>query len=237
MYVAGLKIFEVTYVGINRIREGRSQKKMNHERRSPHPSVKSMQTTKKPETTEGELIGRAQNGDMDAFSSLMEGVQARLLAQAIVFCGDPDLARDLVQETMIAAWKNLKRFDGSCQLFTWLYVILQRQHGRARGWFSRRLPSPTPEQILAGSRREATAVSKNSNFGDDESELLRAIVSALPPKHREVIRLRFYADASEAETARALGISTGTVKSRLHHALKKLQGMKEKLNLLRAEDH
>jgi RNA polymerase sigma-70 factor (ECF subfamily) len=196
-----------------------------------------MPNIESPETNERELIGRAQKGDVDAFSILMEGLQPRLLAQAIVFCRDPDLARDLMQETMIAAWKSLKRFDGSCQLFTWLYIILQRQHGRARGWFSRRLPSPTPEQILAGSRREATVSSENSDFGADESEILRAIVSALPPKHREVIRLRFYADASEAEMASALGISVGTVKSRLHHALKKLQGMREKLNLLRTEDH
>ena len=196
-----------------------------------------MQTVEPPETTESELVARAQNGDLDAFSRLMEGVQPRLLSQAIVFCQDPDLARDLMQETMIAAWKSLKRFDGTCQLFTWLYVILQRQHGRARGWFSRRLPSPTAEQILAGSQREAAAGTENSDFGSDEAELVRSLVSALPPKHREVIRLRFYADASEAETASALGISVGTVKSRLHHALKKLQGMREKLNLLRGEEH
>jgi len=196
-----------------------------------------MQNVELTETIERELISRAQKGDVEAFSSLMEGVQARLLAQAIVFCSDPDLARDLVQETMIAAWKSLKRYDGSCQLFTWLYVILQRQHGRARGWFSRRLPAPTAEQILAGSRREATAATENSEIGADESEILRAIVATLPPKHQQVIRLRFYADASEAETAGALGISVGTVKSRLHHALKKLQGMREKLNLLRTGDH
>ena len=196
-----------------------------------------MQTAEQSETTEGELIDHAQNGDVDAFSSLMEGLQPRLLSQAIVFCSDSDLARDLVQETMIAAWKSLKRFDGSCQLFTWLYVILQRQHGRARGWFSRRLPSPTAEQILAASRRETAADTEGSGFGADESQLLRSLVSALPPKHREVIRLRFYADASEAETASALGISVGTVKSRLHNALKKMQGMREKLNLLRVEEH
>ena len=196
-----------------------------------------MQIIEPTETIERELISRAKKGDVEAFSSLMEGMQARLLAQAIVFCSDPDLARDLVQETMIAAWKSLKRYDGSCQFFTWLYVILQRQHGRARGWFSRRLPSPTAEQILAGSRREATAVTENSEIGADESEILRAIVATLPPKHREVVRLRFYADASEVETAGALGISIGTVKSRMHHALKKLQGMREKLNLLRTGDH
>ena len=70
-----------------------------------------------------------------------------------------------------------------------------------------------------------------------ESELLRAMVKALPARHREVIRLRFYADAGEAEVAAALGISQGTVKSRLHHALKKLRHMKEKMNRLHDAAH
>ena len=192
-----------------------------------------MQNVELADATEEELIDRAKKGEVEAFSILMEVMQPRLLAQAIVFCGDPELARDLVQETMIAAWKSLKRYDGTCQLFTWIYVILQRQHGRMRGWFSRRLPSPTAEQILAGSRREVVADAGGSEVGGDESEILRTIVARLPTKHREVIRLRFYADASEAETARALGVSIGTVKSRMHHALKKLQRMREKLNLLR----
>ena len=59
----------------------------------------------------------------------------------------------------------------------------------------------------------------------------------LPARHREVIRLRYYAEASEAEIASALGTSPGTVKSRLHHALEKLRRMKEKMNRLRAAAH
>ena len=63
------------------------------------------------------------------------------------------------------------------------------------------------------------------------------MVAALPVRHRAVIRLRFYQDASEAEIAAALGISQGTVKSRLHHALQKLRSMKEKMNRLRGAAH
>ena len=198
-----------------------------------------MPSAEAPTTTQQALISRAQAGEVDAFSRLMEEEQPRLQAQAIAFCHDPELARDLVQETMIAAWKSLGRFDGSCQLFTWLYVILLRQHQRAQAWFSRRLPSPSAAQIKAASRQQAatTAAGDDQGIGSDESELLRSAVSSLPKKHQEVIRLRFYADASEAETASALGISAGTVKSRMHHALKKLQRMKEKLNLLRAGEH
>jgi RNA polymerase sigma-70 factor (ECF subfamily) len=162
----------------------------------------------------------------------MEVEQSRLLGQALVFCGDADLAKDLVQETMIAAWKSFSRYDGSCRFFTWLYVILLRQHQRTLGWFSQRLPLATLEQQATASRYEAAAECGAGMQGPQEADLLRAMLMALPVRHRAVVRLRFYADASEAEIAAALGISPGTVKSRLHHAMEKLRRMKEKLNRL-----
>lgn len=195
-----------------------------------------MAQTEQQDTKQAELIILAKSGDLDAFSELMERLQPRLLAQAVSFCGDPESAKDLVQDAMIAAWKSLGRFDGSCQPFTWLYVILQRQHLRSLGWFARRIPLATSAQALTASRHE-DAANDGHSIGSDESRQLRSMVSALPRKHREVIRLRFYAEASEQETAAALGISVGTVKSRLYHAMEKLRRMREKLNLLRPEPH
>ncbi len=183
------------------------------------------------------LLALAQGGDVAAFSRLMEAEQPRLQAQALAFCADPHLAQDLVQETMIAAWKNLPRFDGSCRLFTWLYVILLRQHRRSLGWFSRRLPLATAEQQTASHRQETAPEVTAAGPTATETELLRTMLTALPTRHREVVRLRFYAQASDAEIAAALGISPGTVKSRLHHALEKLRRMKEKVSLLRDLAH
>lgn len=165
----------------------------------------------------------------------MRELQLRLMAQALAFCGSETAAQDLVQETMIEAWKSLRRFDGTCALFTWLHVILLRRHRRWLGWFSRRLPLATVEQQRAAAQRETGTTPAENLAG--ESELLRAMVTALPARHREVVQLHFYAGASEAEMAAALGISPGTVKSRLHHALKKLRRMKEKMNRLRGSAH
>lgn len=185
-----------------------------------------------------DLIALARDGDVEAFSYLMEEMQPQLMGQALAFCGDNQRAQDLVQETMIAAWKSLARFDGSCRFFTWLYVILLRQHQRALGWFSRRLPLATLEQQAAASRFEPTATGSDVQSTEAaEAELLRAMLTALPARHREVVRLRFYAEASEAEIAAALDISPGTVKSRLHNALTKLRRMKEKMNQLRGGSH
>jgi len=190
-----------------------------------------------PADHHADLIALARDGDLAAFSRLMEELQPRLTGQALAFCGDRHLAQDLVQETMIAAWKSLARFDGSCRFFTWLYVILLRQHRRTLGWFSRRLPLATLEEQAAASRFESVDASETENAGNAEADLLRAMLTALPPRHREVVRLRFYAEASETEIAAALGISAGTVKSRLHHALTKLRRMKEKVNQLRGAAH
>ena len=182
------------------------------------------------------LLALARAGDTRAFSQLMEAEQSRLLAQAQTFCADRYLAQDLVQETMITAWKSLHRFDGSCRLFTWLYVILLRQHQRSLGWFSRRLPLATLEQ-QASAERQIAQTPEPDVAAAAEAELLQTMIAALPARHREVIRLRFFAQASEAEIALALGVAVGTVKSRLHHGLEKLRRMKEKMNLLRGTDH
>ena len=184
-----------------------------------------------------DLLALARDGDVSAFSRIMEAEQPRLMAQALAFCGNAHLAQDLVQETMIAAWKSLHRFDGSCRLFTWLYVILLRQHRRSLGWFLRRLPLATLEQQAMAARHEPATPDEGDGADAAEAELLRAMLTALPARHREVVRLRFYAGAGEAEIAAALGISPGTVKSRLHHALEKLRRMKEKVNRLRGAAH
>jgi RNA polymerase sigma-70 factor, ECF subfamily len=184
-----------------------------------------------------DLLASARDGDVAAFSRIMEAEQPRLMAQALAFCGNAHLAQDLVQETMIAAWKSLHRFDESCRFFTWLYVILLRQHRRSLSWFSRRLPLATMEQQAMAARHEPATPEACDGAGAAEAELLRAMMAALPTRHREVIRLRFYAEAAETEIAAALGISAGTVKSRLHHALEKLRRMKEKVNRLRDAAH
>ena len=193
--------------------------------------------TSSPPDDATHLLALARDGDVAAFSRIMEAEQPRLMAQALAFCGNAHLAQDLVQETMIAAWKSLHRFDGSCRLFTWLYVILLRQHRRSLGWFARRLPLATLEQQAMAARHEPASPEPGDGADAAEAELLRAMMAALPARHREVIRLRYYAGAGEAEIAAALGISPGTVKSRLHHALEKLRRMKEKVNHLRGAAH
>jgi RNA polymerase sigma-70 factor, ECF subfamily len=183
------------------------------------------------------LLTRACAGDADAFCRLIEPMQARLLAQATALASDPITAEDLVSETLVEAWKSLPRYDHTCRLSTWLYAILlhrQQKHlRRARRW-------PLPFAWFSSSEAEALQAQQNrlpasglnpaeSVARNETNERLRQCLNALPEKHREVILLRFFEDASLPDIAAVLGCSIGTVKSRLHHALEKLRQMK--LNL------
>jgi RNA polymerase sigma-70 factor, ECF subfamily len=176
-------------------------------------------------------IAQAKTGDREAFSLLMEGYQSRLHGQALAFVKDSDEAQELVQETMIEAWKSFPRFDGSCRLFTWLYVILLRRRRRRHAQNSRTLPLATLAQQAWAHR--AAPEGPDAETQASEAALLRSMVETLPEGHRNVVRLRFYAQADEAEIAASLGISQGTVKSRMHHALEKLRSMTEKVPLFR----
>jgi RNA polymerase sigma-70 factor (ECF subfamily) len=191
----------------------------------------------------GELLTSARAGDAQAFCRLTEPLQTRLLRQAAALSGDVSAAEDLVAETLVEAWKSLARYDESCRFSTWLYAILLHRHQKWRrrarsrpvtlAWlpvFERdnvvarqeNIPSPEPSPAEDAARNETSA-------------LMRACIARLPEKHRRIILLRFFEDASLPDMAHVLGCPVGTVKSRLHHALERLRGMKMNLPEMRGD--
>ena len=182
-------------------------------------------------------LTRARAGDAEAFCRLTEPLQTRLLRQAVAMSGDVSAAEDLVAETLVEAWKSLARYDESCRFSTWLYAILLHRHqkwlrrARSRPVALARLPifqrddlAAQQENISSLEPSPAEAAARNEN-----SALMRECITRLPEKHRRIILLRFFEDASLPDMARVLGCPVGTVKSRLHHALEKLR--KIKMNL------
>jgi len=188
-------------------------------------------------TASGELLTRARAGDGAAFCRLTGPVQARLLRQATAMTGDLSVAEDLVSETLVEAWKSLPNYDESCRFSTWLYAILLH---RRQKWARRVRSRPQALAWLPAFEREKLAARQENlpSPGPSPSENaaqnefcagLRQWVDRLPEKHRRVILLRFFEDASLPDMAQVLGCPVGTVKSRLHHALEKLREMKMNL--------
>jgi RNA polymerase sigma-70 factor, ECF subfamily len=157
--------------------------------------------------------------------------ETRLLRQAMTLCGQASLAEDLAQDTLVEAWKCLRRYNGKCQFFTWLCAILLNRY---RNTVRERRPLPF-SAFREHDRNEAEdslgLLADPESRPDEEAQrserasLLRGCIEALPAKHQEIIHLRFFADDSLGGIAAALGCSVGTVKSRLFHALDKLRGM------------
>ena len=185
-----------------------------------------------------ELLARACAGETAAFCRLIEPLQARLLGQAAALAGDLSAAEDLVSETLVEAWKGLPRYNQTCRLSTWLYAILLRRH-----WKSNRRARSRPVSLAGLPFFEAQNFhERQANLpapGPSPAEMLarhetglqlQRCLESLPEKHRQVIRLRFFEDASLPDMAAVLGCSIGTVKSRLHHALEKLRKMKMNLS-------
>jgi RNA polymerase sigma-70 factor, ECF subfamily len=184
-----------------------------------------------------ELLARARGGDAPAFCRLLEPLQTRLLRQAAALTGDVSMAEDLVSETRVRAWKHLSRYNQTCRLSTWLYAILLHCHqetarrARSRPVSLARLPfSQASELHQQHENLPSSGPSPVEAAAQNEAAMqLNRCIDTLSEKHRDIIRLRFFAGASLPEMAAILGCSIGTVKSRLHHTIEKLRKMKMNL--------
>ena len=177
------------------------------------------------------LLDQARAGDAEAFGELCRVYETRLLRQAIALGGNVTMAEDLAQDTLVEAWKCLRRYNGRCQFFTWLCaILLNRYRNTVRE--KRPLPWSAFSKQDQGEFQDRIAnLADHDPLPDQAAELheqaalVRGCIDALPTKHQQVVYLRFYVDDSLEGIAAALGCSVGTVKSRLFHALEKLRRM------------
>ena len=155
-----------------------------------------------PHTVDVEVVRRAQLGSAVAFEQLVVELGPTLHRFLSYRLHDEGEARDALQETLTAAWQGLPRLEQPAKLRSWLLGIAAK---KAADVARRRTPAYDPEPELRGR--------------DDESLLeLREAILALSPKLRDVLLLRYLLGFSEEETAAALGIRLGTLKSRTNRA-------------------
>jgi RNA polymerase sigma-70 factor (ECF subfamily) len=140
-----------------------------------------------------------------------------LLAYVSRLLSDSHHAEDVVQETMLRAWRNAERLTperGS--VVSWL---LRVAHNVAVDKIRARRARPDEVEETA-----APAVSLDDHAGDVvESLFVARALEHLTPAHRQVLREVYFADRTAAEAAKVLGLPVGTVKSRVHHALRQLR--------------
>ena len=169
---------------------------------------------------ERELVLRAQRGDSRAYEELVRPHQEIAFRVAYVITRNAADAEDAVQEALVKAWRALGRFRAGEPMRPWLLQIAAneaRNRRRSAGRRERLTLRATESPGEAAPSPEETLLRTS-----DRARLLEAL-DALPDPAREVLACRYLLDLSEEETAGALDVRVGTVKSRSARALEKLR--------------
>ena len=167
-----------------------------------------------------EIIEACRSGDRVAFRALYDLYKDRVYSIALYFFhGDPAAAGDVTQQVFLKLMTSIHQFRGDAEFSTWLYrLVVNACMDAAR---SRRPDAVTSDRsrmegfAAPGSQEEDYARAQMANS-------VRAAVSALPPKFRIAVLLRYFDELSYEQMAKALHCSMGTVASRLSRGHKML---------------
>jgi RNA polymerase sigma-70 factor (ECF subfamily) len=198
---------------------------------SPPAEASNREARRQEAEEDRELIGLAQQGDQAAFRRLVERHQRRAFSIALGLVRDENDARELVQEAFLRVYRGLNSFQGGSSFFTWLYRIvtnlaidLMRKPGRReREAESQDDQSVDEDTVFPFVSRIDGADPIDVMRRREIAQRIQTALDALPPYHRGVILMREVEGMSYEEMAQAMGVSKGTIMSRLFHARQKLQ--------------
>ena len=172
---------------------------------------------------DSELLRQAQSGNEAAFGTLMRSHYERIFRLVYSIVRNEADARDICQEVWLKVWRELPKFRGDSKFTTWLHPIATHRaldHLRKRRrWFDRFLPFGDSESDAVQVPEPSTTDDAGKQAeGAERRAAIQAALASLPPKLRAVLALREVEGLSYEEIAKAVGIPTGTVMSRLYHA-------------------
>jgi RNA polymerase sigma-70 factor (ECF subfamily) len=168
------------------------------------------------------LLAASRAGDQRALEALLARHQTQVYRFSVKMCRDPEDAKDVLQDTLLAMARGVQDFRGASSISTWLYTIARSFciKKRRRGKFA-------PEEERSLDTDVATKATRLAAPGDNPDEALagreieRALkeaIARLEPMYREVLLLRDVEGLTAPEVAEVVGISVVAVKSRLHRA-------------------
>lgn len=170
------------------------------------------------------MVLGAQGGDREALSKLIDLYDQRLLYFVRRIVGETDGAFDVLQSVWLTVHRKLASLRSPDAFRVWLYRIA---HDQAISELRRKSRRPLPIDDVESMQ---TITEGNGDAETcDNAELVHRALQDLSVDHRRVLTLRFVEDMSMEEIASVIGLSSGTVKSRLHYAKQALQARIEEL--------
>jgi RNA polymerase sigma-70 factor (ECF subfamily) len=172
-------------------------------------------------------VQAARNGTRDAWDGLFRRYQLPLFTYVRELVRDREASLDIIQETFVNASRHLDSLRDDAKFGSWLFGIARQKcihHWRRAGRDERVFSSELPDDAAAGSNGENPGAFLVKREREDE---FIAALEQLPVPHREAVTLHFLEEFPLDEIATLTGVPVGTVKSRLHHAKKKLRELLE----------
>jgi RNA polymerase sigma-70 factor (ECF subfamily) len=174
--------------------------------------------------SEEKLIRAGQRGDHQAVETLFRRYQRPLFQTALRVLGNTEDAEDALQDGLLSAYRNLKRFEGRSQFSTWLTrivinaALMRRRSAKARPAISLDEP-PREDELPATERFADDGLTPEQVFANTEiREMLSENLDQLSPLLRTAFVLREVQGYSTGEAAKKLGVTENTLKARLWRA-------------------
>ena len=170
------------------------------------------------------LLRRAQSGDPEAFEQLISPLEQLVWRICWHYTGNREAAEDCGQETMIRIWRNLGNYRGDCALESWVYRIAAnccmdflRKKKRDRS------VSVEPLREQGFDPADSSPGTEEQVMAEDEHQRLREAITQLPDEQREALIMTQLEKIPYEEAAQMLGVSEGTIKSRVNRAKARLK--------------
>ena len=173
-----------------------------------------------------QLIQRTLSGDDTAFSILLQRHQKSVHALVWRKIGDFHTAEDITQDTFLQAYKKLSTLKNHNQFAGWLYVIADRlciDWSRKRRFTTQSLEGTSVEEIERASHAHHVSEERETERTEHRHELVKKLLAKLPESERTVVTLFYLGEMTTKEIGKFLGVSVGTIKSRLRRGRKRLQ--------------
>jgi RNA polymerase sigma-70 factor (ECF subfamily) len=187
-------------------------------KRSPHDPEEAAETA-----AVRAAVRAVRSGDREAFGRLVDRHQKRLFGLTLMMVRDPEGAEEVTQDAFIRAFTRLDLYDEHRPFYPWLATIAVRL---AQNWLRRhsRMSIREGAQIDLEGEPALTADPLEKLIADERGRQLWRSVAALSSGERTAVTLHYRQEMKVSEIAHALGVTSGTVKTLLFRARRKLRG-------------
>ena len=174
------------------------------------------------------IIEECKKGDLQNFRKVIEAASPFAFSVAVRILGDEELARDIVQDTMVTVWEKLKRLKSADSFKTWLYrIVVNKCYDHLRKM--KRAPEFRPDEKTWAIISNHTPEHSFSELENEEiGRILNFMIQKLSPRQKAVFVLSEIEEMSNDEISEITGLSKAIIKANLHYARKHITGLAEK---------